>query len=291
MTLPSRDTAVTYPAGGVSARSAVQHVEELDDGTAVVLLETTACHPVDAAWPDQGPDRAVLVRDGGGAPLTVLDCVVGATDGEVLHLGADIPVRKGTEGWAFVVAHLVRGPAPAEGESVDVQVDQEHRSALSAGHTGCHLASLALNRALADRWKKEVAPDALGSANFDAAAIDTSRIGEYGSVDTYRLGRSLRRKGFITDGFDPAPVQAAVNEILAGWAGSGGSIRIEREGDLLTDRRYWECVLPEGTVRIPCGGTHARSLGDFEDVSAALALEEDAGTPVLTMTTTVRPRP
>jgi alanyl-tRNA synthetase len=274
MTLPSRDTSVTYPAGAVNVRSTVQHVEELGDGTAAVLLETTACHPVDAAWPDQGPDRAVLVR-GGGAPLPVLDCVVGATDGEVLHLGADIPVRKGTDGWAFVVAHLVQGPAPAEGESVELQVDEEHRRALSAGHTGCHLASLALNRALSDRWKKEMAPDALGAANFDAAAIDTSRIGEYGSVDTYRLGRSLRRKGFLTDGFDPVPVQAAVNEVIASWVG---------------DRRYWECDLPEGTVRIPCGGTHARSLGAFQEVSVDLALAEDAGTPVLTMTTTVRPR-
>ncbi len=287
MTLPSRDTAVTYPTGAVSTRSTVRHVETLADGTAVVLLDSTACHPVDAAWPDQGPDRAVLVAD--GTPLPVLDCVVGATDGDLLYLGPDIPVRKGSDGWAFVVAHLVRGPAPAEGESVLVQVDEEHRRALSAGHTGCHLASLALNRALADRWKKDMVPDALGAPNFDAAAIDTSRIGEYGSVDTYRLGRSLRRKGFVTDGFDPAPLQAAVNEILTGWVGSGGGIRIEREGDLLTDRRYWECDLPEGTVRIPCGGTHAGSLGGFENVSVALALVEDAGTPVLTMSTTVRP--
>ena len=73
--------------------------------------------------------------------------------------------------------------------------------------------------------------------------------------------------------------------------GFSGAIRIERDGDLLTDRRFWECDLPEGTVRIPCGGTHASSLGGFEGVTVALALQEDAGTPVLTMTTTVSPHP
>ncbi|MHA7263925.1 alanyl-tRNA editing protein [Arthrobacter sp. TMN-37] len=289
MTLPSRDTAVSYPAGGLASSSTVLHVEERPDGAVAVLLDGTPCHPVDAAWPDQGPDRAVLQV--GGSSLPVVDCVVGATDGKDLYLGSEIPVRKGAEGWAFVVAHLVQGPPPREGERVEVRVDGEYRKALSAGHTGCHLASLALNRALGDRWKKEIAADALGAANFDAAAIDTSRITEYGSVDVYRLGRSLRRKGFLTDGLDPAAVEAALNETLAGWVAAGGAIRIARDGDLLTDRRYWEGDLPEGTVSIPCGGTHADSLAGFSGIRAALALEEIDGTPVLTMTTSVLPRP
>jgi alanyl-tRNA synthetase len=97
-------------------------------------------------------------------------------------------------------------------------------------------------------------------------AIDRSLIGEYGSVDTYRLGRSLRRKGFITEDFDPAVLQQAANLTLSGWVASGAAIRIEREGEALTDRRYWQCALPQGTVSIPCGGTHADSLGAFESV-------------------------
>jgi alanyl-tRNA synthetase len=289
MSLPSSDTAVSYPAGALTSESTVLHVEERTDGSVAVLLDATACHPVDAAWPDQGPDRAVL--EVGGSSLPITDCVVGATDGKELYLGADIPVRKGTEGWSFVVAHLVQGPPPAEGERAVLRVDQAHRLALSAGHTGCHLASLALNRALADRWKKEAPADALGAFNFDAVAIETSTITEYGSVDVYRLGRSLRRKGFITEGFDPAPVEAALNETLSGWVASGGAIRIARDGERLTDRRYWECDLPEGTVHIPCGGTHAESLAGFSGVRAALTLEEIEGTPVLTMTTSVLPRP
>ena len=141
--------------------------------------------------------RASSARARGEFP--VRDAVVAATDGEVLHLGADIPVRKGTEGWAFVVAHLVdEGTAIAEGDEVEIEADAATRRALSAGHTACHLAALALNRALADRWSKPAREDALGSPDFDGAAIASSRIVPNGSVDRYRLNKSLRRAGFDT---------------------------------------------------------------------------------------------
>ena len=105
MTLPSSDTVVSYPAGVVDGAGTVVHLEPLGDGRTAVLLDATPCHPVDAGWPDQGADHATLSWEGGSA--SVVDCVVAATDGTQLYLGADIPVRKGTEGWAFVVAHLV----------------------------------------------------------------------------------------------------------------------------------------------------------------------------------------
>src|SRR5690606_7569204 len=153
-----------------------------------VLLDSTPCHPVDSAWPDQGPDRATLSWEEG--TFAVTDCVVGATDGERLFVGDEVPVRKGSVGWAFVVVHVL-ADAPAVGSEVTVTVEAESRAALSAGHTGCHLASLALNRALASRWSKDVARDGLGSPNFDAAANESSTILEHGSHDTYRLGKSL----------------------------------------------------------------------------------------------------
>ena len=52
----------------------------------------------------------------------------------------------------------------------------------------------------------------------------------------------------------------AANERLAGWVAAGAEIRIETDGPGLTDRRTWVCELPEGTERIPCGGTHLSSL-------------------------------
>jgi alanyl-tRNA synthetase len=256
-----------------------------------VLLDATPVHPVDAGWPDQPSDRATISWSGGTASVDAVadqvgGAVVAATDGTALHLGRDIPVRKGTEGWAFVVAHLVTD-APPVGASVTVAVDDEYRRALSLGHTGCHLASLALNRAMAERWTKEVRPDALGAPNFDAEANDVSRILERASLDTYRLGKSLRKKGFGTEDIAGAlaGIESTVNAILAGWIAENAAVRIDRDGDRLTDRRYWVCALSDGEARIACGGTHATALGDLGSLRATLALEDAAGTPLLTMRT------
>ncbi|MFT2707315.1 metal-dependent hydrolase [Clavibacter zhangzhiyongii] len=291
-------TRVTYPAGSVASTGTVLRVDRRDDGTLAVVLDETACHPVDAAWPDQPADRAVLrVR---GAAIEVLDCEVGAVGaaadpagGEAeLHVGAGVPVKKGADGWSFVAVHLVPGDADVRmGDVAEVAVDPEHRRALSAGHTGCHLASLALDRALADAWSKDVPRDALGAPGFDALAIDTSRIGPWSSVDVYRLGKSLRKKGFVPaallDHLDE--VRARVDATLAEWVDSGAAARIEREGDLLTSRRSWVCELPDGTARIPCGGTHLASLAELASVTVDLEVEEAEGAVVVRMRTTCMP--
>jgi Ser-tRNA(Ala) deacylase AlaX len=299
LTLPHDDTLVSYPSGELTTSATVVHTEPLPDGRIAVLLDRTTSHPVDAGWPDQGPDRAVLRLESshGAAGFPVVDCVVGATDGSVLYLGRDIPVPKGTDGWAFVVVHILDGAAaveadadaaaPVEGDTVDIAVDGDYRHALSAGHTACHLASLALNRAVADRWRKEIRPDGLGNPDFDGAANDVSLIREYGSTDTYRLGKSLRKKGFTTDGFVEAlgDVQAAVNASLAEWVATDAAVRVDRDGDRLTDRRSWVCELPDHTVRIPCGGTHLTSLGELGGLRAELSVTDVDGTMVLTMET------
>jgi alanyl-tRNA synthetase len=259
-----------------------------------VLLDRTSVHPVDAAWPDQGPDRAVLRT--ASASLPVLDCIVGASDGDRLAVGDDAP-RPGTEGWAFVVVHVVEegsalGSGLTEGSPVTVEVDAEHRRALSLGHTACHLASLALNEALADRWTKQPKTDALGRPDFDKEAIESSVIVPWGSRDRFRLNKSLRRKGLPTDGLGDglAALGERIDATLAQWVEAAADVRIERDGDLLTDRRYWVCELPEGTARIACGGTHATSLAELESVRVGLAIEDDDGTPVLVMTTAVAER-
>ncbi|MFI5084706.1 MAG: hypothetical protein ACHP7K_02125 [Actinomycetales bacterium] len=290
MTLPDVDTIVSYPAGRLSGDATVLHSRMLDDGRLAVLLDATPCHPVDAGWPDQGPDRATIRIPGGeGQPgWPVLDCVVAATDGAELSIGADIPVRKGTEGWVFVVAHLLPAEARlAEGTAVEVSVDAEYRAALNAGHTGCHLASLALNRAMARRWTKETRADALGQPDFDAAAIASSTITEHGSVDVFRLNKSLRRKGFGTDGLvkELPAITEAINATLAGWVAGGAPVRIDRDGEHLTDRRYWVASLPDGEASIPCGGTHVASLAELDGLAVSFTAEDADGTTVLRMLT------
>ena len=318
VTLPRSDTVVSYPAGRTHAAAVVLHSQLLDDGQLAVLLDATPFHPVDAGWPDQGPDRGTIrlaaagsaqsVNDDGvvtpsageGDPAEqpaaagpvvdwpVLDCVVAATDGVQLYIGADVPVRKGTEGWAFVVAHLLPGDAGlAEGAAVEVSVNEAFRTALNAGHTACHLASLALNRAMAGRWAKEARTDALGQPDFDAAAIQSSTITEYGAVDVFRLNKSLRRKGFGTEGLveDLPAITENINAVLAGWTAPGAPVRIERDGERLTDRRYWVASLPEGEASIACGGTHVASLEELDGVRVSLSAEVDESTTVLRMVT------
>jgi alanyl-tRNA synthetase len=220
----------------------------------------------------------------------VVDAVTGGIADGALHLGADLPVRTGTEGWTFVVAHIVGVAPPPEGTDVNVEVDAELRRRLSAGHTACHLASLALDAALAGAWRKPVASDALGAPAFDALAIQRSQIVPDGSVDTYRIGKSLRRKGFEPAALDDLPsVEESANALLADWVASGAPVRIERDAEGLSDRRAWVSELPDHTVVIPCGGTHASSLADFATIAVALRAEPVEGGIELVMTTTAIP--
>ncbi|MCW3493838.1 metal-dependent hydrolase [Microbacterium sp. SSM24] len=282
-------TSITYPSGAVTSTGTVVHVTEAGDGRTAVVLDATAFHPVDTAWPDQPADRGTLRA--GGRVFEVVDAVVGASDGGELLLGPDVPVRTGTEGWTFVVAHLIEGEAPLVGADAAVDVDADHRAALSAGHTACHLASLALDTALADAWRKEVPADALGAPAFDALAISESRILPDASRDVYRIGKSLRRKGFDPAALDDLPGLAArVNARLAEWVAAGGAVHIEVEGPALADRRTWVCELPGAQARIPCGGTHLASLAELETVSVAFALTPVEGGIELVMTTTATRR-
>jgi len=285
MTLPAADTVVTYPDGDLASTGTVLHVEPLADGRSAVILDRTAFHPIDPVWPDQPADTGTLTVDGRAVP--VVGAVVGATDGTTLYVG-DAPVRTGTDGWSFVVCHLVEDATGVEpGAAASVEVDAETRRALSIGHTACHLASLALDEALAGLWTKEVPLDGRGQPAFDQLAIASSRILPDGSVDEYRIGKSLRKKGFAAAELPAAlaAVTDAANARLDGWAHGGAAlaISIERDGDGLGERRRWRAELPDGVVEIPCGGTHLRSLADVATIRVELAYDPEAAS--LTMRT------
>ena len=159
------------------------------------------------------------------------------------------------------------------------------RAGLSRGHTACHLASLALDLALSDLWRKDPGADALGNPNFEAKANQSSRIHEDGAVDEYRLGKSLRRAGFDTETFAAtlADREAAINTQLAAWVDSAAPSRVVADGSTIMDRRSWHCELPDGTAEILCGGTHVASLDEFVSISVSLDLTDPQ---LLVMTTT-----
>ena len=288
MSFPSASTQVTFPAGTVHGSSTVLAVLPLPEDRYGVVTESTPFHPLDHTWPDQPADTGSLTVD--GVDLPVLDCVTGGVSpqGE-LSLGPDIPVRRGEEGWAWLVVHVLDAPV-AVGSPVGLQVDADRRAALSAAHTGCHLLALALNAALAPRWRKEPGrADALGHPDFDSLAMDSSRMDTQASTDTYRIGKSLRKKGFTADDLaaDLPALTAAVNDQLAAWVAADAPVRIEAPGPELTARRRWACDLPQGPVSIFCGGTHLHHLGELAALTTELRLSED-GTELTAVTTPKR---
>ena len=280
------DTLVTYPSGSLVEPATVCTVDVVG-GRPVVVTDRTPFHPVDPGWPDQGPDRGTLDRSARRA--AVVECVVGATDGSALFVGVDVPVRRGEPGWSFVVVHVLDAGSPEllAGDEVTLTVDAERRAALSAGHTGCHLAALALNAALTGRWRKTPRSDGLGRPDFDGAAIVSSRIEPFGSVDEYRLGRSLRKSGFDPAGLaaDLPALTDTINATLDGWVAAGGAVRVETAGPALTDRREWVCEVPDGTARIPCGGTHVTGLAELGTVRVGLVLDDEGQRLVMRTTT------
>ncbi|MBP0453822.1 metal-dependent hydrolase [Kitasatospora sp. RG8] len=285
MTLPT--THVSFPAGAVTGESAVLAVHPLDGGRYAVVTEATPFHPLDHTWPDQPADLGTLTVD--GTELAVVDCLTGAVgpDGGAPLVGADIPVRRGDEEWSWLVLHVVDGdPGDLAGKVASLAVDTERRAALCASHSGCHLLALALNAALAPRWRKDPGrADAFGNPDFDSLAMDTSVMDTEASTDTYRLGKSLRKKGFTTDATEDFPALAdalpalteAVNRQLAAWVAADAAVRIDVPGPELTARRQWHCELPEGPAQIFCGGTHLHHLGELAELRTELRLSEDGG--------------
>lgn len=282
-------TLVTFADGSVTGEGVVTRVASSPEGT-IVVVDATPFHPVDHTWPDQPGDSGVLVA--GDAQVAVAEAVMAAVsdDGD-FAVGADIPVKRGAEGWTWLVGHRVDGDVPSalvEGGAVRLEVDAAHRAGLSRGHTACHLASLALDLAVADLWRKDPGADALGNPDFEARANQSSRIHEDGSVDEYRLGKSLRRAGFDTETFAATLAErgAVINAQLSSWVASAATSRIVTEGPTVVDRRRWHCALPEGEAVILCGGTHVASLAEFASISVALDLSDPQ---LLVMRTTVTP--
>lgn len=249
-----------------------------------MIVDETPFHPVDHTWPDQPGDTGTC------GEAIVIDTAMAASgpDGQVM-IGRQIPVRRGEPEWQWFVAHHLSGSsaAPEVGSTVDLEVDAERRRTLSASHTACHLAALAMNAATADLWRKSVQEDSLGRPDLDRIAMQSSVMDVDGSTDIYRLGKSLRKKGFDTAGLGDRLGQVAdeVQRTLSRWVGSGASASIDDGGDRrVSAPRHWTCELPDGAVRLACGGTHLRDVGELTSVNVDYSLDP-AGTALTVRTT------
>lgn len=271
--------------------SPVQFVQHNDNVTYVVT-EATPFHPVSHIWPDHPADKGVIQVN--GETVEVTDCQVGAVEQatNILYVGTAIPVKRDTEGWAFVVVHVLpRTESLKPGTPVTLQVDKTYQLALSRGHSAGHLAYLALNKVLAEAyWRKDAdRKDPHGNYDFNSYAQESSFVTPDKCLDTYRLGKTLRKRGLNSADMlsDLDEIEHKVNAQLEEWLLRDEAIIVECQGESLTDSRYWKCDLGEGDIAvIPCGGTHANRLGEFESIQVSFI---EQGPQIIEMHTEVKP--
>ncbi|WP_438468809.1 alanyl-tRNA editing protein [Vibrio vulnificus] len=247
-----------------------------------VVTQHTPFHPVSHIWPDHPADRGSLIADGKEWPI--IGCWVGAVECSTGQLFVDqaIPVKRDTEGWSFVVVHEIeaeRGQLSV-GCKVRLSVDKEYQQSLSRGHSAGHLAYLALNKVLAqDYWRKDAdRKDPHGYYDFNSYAQESSFVTPECCLDTYRLGKTLRKRGLNSADVveNIQEIESEVNVQLEHWLARGSEIFMNCHGEYLTDSRYWQCDLGEAsTAIIPCGGTHAAGLFEMKEIAVTLVLLDE----------------
>lgn len=288
-----RNTIVTFPKGSCSEKSIILHAQVVPNEARQILLivEKTPFHPVDHIWPDQPCDKGHVIIQDKTYPL--VNCVMAAINkltGELLLDKAikERKIRRDDADWLYHVAHIIEDVTLTNsnlqaitGMPILLEVDKAYRQALSAAHTACHIASLALNAETQDLWEKTAADkDSLGHPNLDENAIAASSIYPDRSVDVYHCSTKLRKLGFNHTRLmsQLKQIESAVNHRLSGWT-SMGDIRISvmpKEADIAA-RRQWHCFFSDGKeARIPCGGTHLDGLNTQNKINVELEQKGDA---------------
>jgi alanyl-tRNA synthetase len=253
---------ITYPAGSTAETSTVVAATRADRQL-LFAVERTPCHPESPRWPDQPADRCTVSTPGRGEAVAVaVECLEGFLREGELGVGEPLDGDGAAQAIPCVVHRAPAALAIDVGVEVRLSVDERYRRLVSASHSRCHLVSLALNAALAAAWRKEPpARDSLGNPDFDKLAIVSSRIDEAGSVDVYRIGKHVRKKGFSADALsDPEALAQEVGRIADGWLRSNPEIVVTPGRCRLEERRTWSCALSEGIASFPCGGTHVTHM-------------------------------
>ncbi|UXI00699.1 alanyl-tRNA editing protein [Photobacterium sp. TY1-4] len=287
---PVTATHVLFADHQTQAPAILQVCVAATSGGTWLVTDQTPFHPVSHIWPDHPADRGTC--DIAGVAYPVIGCYTGAVELASGQLFVDqaIPVKRNEPGWVFVVVHQIAETVTAQpGESALLQVDVTYQQALSRGHSAGHLSSLALNQVLhQDFWRKDASrKDELGHYDFHGYAQTQSRVTEDCSTDTYRLGKTLRKRGLnsadLIQQLDA--VAERVNVLLETWRQGGAAVTMRCEGPALTDSRYWQCeLIPGSLITIPCGGTHVRSLADYARITVSFELKEEQELVMITRT-------
>ncbi|MFZ2315108.1 MAG: hypothetical protein WAW86_05565 [Gammaproteobacteria bacterium] len=275
--LPSENTLVTFPSHSHKETSVIQAIFDFANhpDKKIIIVERTPFHPVDHRWPDQPGDRGeMLVME---QKYEIINSIMVGWDpnNKATYFDSEIPVTRDNDDWLFWVGHVVVCAQEASdmlGKAATLIVDENYQFSLSVAHSICHLTSLSLNKCTKDLWDKPVMQDSLGNPNFDALAIQKSLISPFASADSYRLGKSIRKKGLdVQQFFERLPmIEKAINDQLKIWLQSDLHPTVMPEICNINERRYWKVELPDGAAQIPCGGTHLNNFKNIKGVKVKL---------------------
>lgn len=279
-------TVVSFPSGRLTETARVVFAAPQGD-RCLLVTDRTPFHPLSLTWPDQPGDRGTMTTSH-GQKIAVLDsqeALLNAATGTLFTAESAASIKRNDPDIHPVVLHIVDGPASPVGSTVTLSVDKTYRDALSLQHSGVHLTALALNECAAPFWTKDVeAFDSLGAPNLDKAAVTQSTITVNGSTDHYRVGKTLRKKGFDLAAFvsDLPARTARINDTLRRMVADPAPVKLTPGAGFLGDRRMWSTRLDGTEVTIPCGGTHVTDLAQLVGVSVSIA-PSDSGFIVTTV--------
>ncbi len=267
----------SFMLGTLTLESHIIGVMKYEDGT-ILIAKDSPFYPKNYKWPDQLYDNGIIVI--GNKKFAVTKAYTAALINDHLYIDQEI-TKQDSPPNKIIPAHYL--PDLQEfseldliGKTVTLSVNYETRYRVSAAHSIAHFMSLALNKATNSIWSKVYDTDDLGNYNLDKAAIYQSSITELKSVDIYRFGKSLKKKGFdkniLIENLDK--INREVNSTLNNWLTQGAEITVEYKSKEISDTRLWKSTIDSTVVTIPCGGTHINNINEVKGVNVEIKIGE-----------------
>ncbi len=274
--IPQTSTQITYPSGATQARSTIEDVVQKPGNNHAIGIVTkvTCMHPRDFRWPDQPADRGSLLIN--GKLVSVTDTVKARVIEGGYQIDKDITLQRGKESSeaTLVVIHCLDEMIDARtGDNVDISVDQDYRFSISSGHSASHLLTLGLNEVLSDFWKKVPRIDENGFPAFTEMTLVKSEISEFACQDTFRIGKSLKKKGFDAELlWQSLPeIEMKLNEFIDNIVSDNSAKVLMRPSECsINEHRKWHLDANRSYTK-SCGGTHLTNFSQISHMRVALS--------------------
>ncbi|WP_225815522.1 hypothetical protein [Photorhabdus antumapuensis] len=269
----------SFMLGTLTLESNIIGVMKYEDGT-ILITQDSPFYPKNYKWPDQLYDNGIVLV--GDKELTVTKVYTAGLINGHLYIDQEI-TKQATSPAKIIPAHYLpdlQGISERDliGKTVTLSVNDETRYRVSAAHSMAHFMSLALNKATNHLWSKVYDTDDLGNYNLDKAAIYQSSVTELKSVDIYRFGKSIKKKGFdkniLIENLDK--INKEVNNTLNNWLTQGAEITVEYKSKEISDTRLWKSTIGSMVITIPCGGTHIKNINEVKSVNIEMKIGESA---------------